>query len=232
MIRMAVIFASALWFSAVLSAAEENSAFKTQKEKVGYSIGMDIGNHVKGIADEIELEALVKGLRDALSAAKPLMTQAEIQETMMAFQTAQQEKAGKPMDKALGDKNMKDGEAFLAENKKKEGVITLPSGLQYKVIKDGTGDIPKATDTVVTNYQGTLIDGTEFDSSYKRGEPATFPVNRVIPGWVEALQLMKTGSKWQLFIPSKLAYGPQAMGPKIGPNSALIFDIELLSIQK
>jgi len=131
----------------------------------------------------------------------------------------------------LADKNQKEGEVFLAENKKKKGVITLPSGLQYQVIKEGTGKIPKATDTVTTHYRGTLIDGTEFDSSYKRGEPASFPVNGVIKGWTEALQLMKVGSKWQLFIPSNLAYGPQGAGQAIGPNATLIFEIELLSIK-
>jgi FKBP-type peptidyl-prolyl cis-trans isomerase FklB len=133
--------------------------------------------------------------------------------------------------KAQGEKNKKEGEAFLAENKKKEGVKTLPSGLQYKVIKEGTGKSPKATDKVSTHYRGTLIDGTEFDSSYKRGQPATFPVNGVIPGWTEALQLMKVGSKWQLFIPSKLAYGERGAPPVIGPYSVLIFTVELLAIK-
>jgi len=133
-------------------------------------------------------------------------------------------------NKVLGEKNKKEGEAFLAENKKKEGVKTLPSGLQYRVIKEGTGKSPKAADTVVCNYRGTLIDGTEFDSSYKRGEPATFPLNQIIPGWTEALQLMKEGAKWQLFIPANLAYGEQSTGI-IGPNSVLIFEIELISVK-
>jgi FKBP-type peptidyl-prolyl cis-trans isomerase FklB len=135
------------------------------------------------------------------------------------------------MAQQLADKNQKEGEVFLAENKKKKGVVTLPSGLQYHVITAGTGKIPKATDTVTTHYRGTLIDGTEFDSSYKRGEPASFPVNGVIKGWTEALQLMKVGSKWQLFIPSNLAYGPQGAGQVIGPSATLIFEIELLSIK-
>jgi FKBP-type peptidyl-prolyl cis-trans isomerase len=133
--------------------------------------------------------------------------------------------------KAAGDKNLKEGDDFLTANGKKEGVKTLPSGLQYKVIKSGTGRSPKATDTVKVHYNGTLTDGTVFDSSVQRGEPATFPVNQVIPGWTEALQLMKEGDKWQLYIPSKLAYGEQGAGGKIGPNSALIFDVELLSIE-
>jgi FKBP-type peptidyl-prolyl cis-trans isomerase FklB len=135
------------------------------------------------------------------------------------------------MVKQHADKNQKEGEVFLAENKKKKGVVTLPSGLQYRVITAGTGKIPKVTDTVTTHYRGTLIDGTEFDSSYKRGEPASFPVNGVVKGWTEALQLMKVGSKWQLFIPSNLAYGPQGAGQVIGPNATLIFEIELLSIK-
>jgi FKBP-type peptidyl-prolyl cis-trans isomerase FklB len=136
------------------------------------------------------------------------------------------------MVKKLGEKNKVEGEAFLAENKKKEGVITLPSGLQYKVIKAGTGKKPKATDTVTVHYQGTLTDGKEFDSSYRRGQPVTFPVNGVIPGWTEALQLMEEGAKWQVFIPSSLAYGDRGAGRDIGPHATLIFEIELVSIQE
>jgi len=134
--------------------------------------------------------------------------------------------------KKLGEKNRKEGEAFLAANKKKEGVKTLASGLQYKVIKPGTGKKPKSTDTVTTHYRGTLIDGTEFDSSYNRGQPATFPVHGVIPGWTEALQLMEEGAKWQLFIPSKLGYGERGAGQAIGPNATLIFEVELVSVQE
>jgi FKBP-type peptidyl-prolyl cis-trans isomerase FklB len=134
--------------------------------------------------------------------------------------------------KMAGEKNQKEGEAFLAENKKKEGVITLPSGLQYKVIKAGSGNKPKATDTVTVHYQGTLVNGTEFDSSYRRGQPVSFPVNGVIPGWTEALQLMEAGAKWQIVIPSNLAYGDRGAGPQIGPNATLIFEIELISIQE
>lgn len=150
-------------------------------------------------------------------------TMANFRKEMMAKQQAQM--------KTKGEKNKKEGDAFLAENKDKKGIVSLPSGLQYKVIKEGEGDTPKATDKVTVHYRGTLIDGTEFDSSYGRGEPATFPVNGVIPGWTEALQLMNAGSKWQLFIPSKLAYGERGAGGKIGPNSTLIFDVELISIQ-
>ncbi|MCJ7833279.1 MAG: FKBP-type peptidyl-prolyl cis-trans isomerase, partial [Deltaproteobacteria bacterium] len=170
-----------------------------------------------------------KGFKDALSGAKPLLSEEEMRTVMTAFQKEISEKQAEKT-KVLGEKNKKEGETFLAENKKKEGVKILTSGLQYKVVKEGTGKKPKATDKVTTHYQGTLIDGTEFDSSYKRGEPAAFPVNGVIPGWTEALQLMKVGSKWQLFVPSKLAYGERGAGPKIGPNAVLIFTVELLSI--
>jgi FKBP-type peptidyl-prolyl cis-trans isomerase FklB len=159
------------------------------------------------------------------------MTEQEVNETLTAFQkemAAQQAER----NKILVEKNKKEGEIFLAENKKKEGVVTLPSGLQYKVIKEGTGETPKLTDTVTVNYSGTLIEGTEFDSSYRRGQPATFPVKGVIAGWTEALQLMKVGSKWQLFIPSNLAYGERGAGRDIGPNTTLIFDVELLSIKE
>jgi FKBP-type peptidyl-prolyl cis-trans isomerase FklB len=159
------------------------------------------------------------------------LSEQEIRETMAVFQKemmARQEE----LSKKLGEKNKKEGDVFLAENKKKDGVKTLPSGLQYKVVKAGTGKKPKLTDTVTTHYRGTLIDGTEFDSSYRRGQPATFPVNGVIPGWTEALQLMEEGAKWELFIPSNLAYGERGAGRDIGPHATLIFDIELITIQE
>lgn len=201
--------------------AEEKLVLKNQKEKVSYIIGTNIGSNLKRQLIDIDPTILVKGIQAGLSGAKPLLTEQEIQETMIAFQ------------KELMEKYKKQGEDFLAENKKKEGVKTLPSGLQYKVIKAGTGKKPKLTDTVTVNYRGTLIDGTEFDSSYKRGQPATFQVNGVIPGWTEALQLMEQGAKWQLFIPSNLAYGERgAPGGAIGPNATLIFEIELISIQE
>ncbi|MFO0752095.1 MAG: FKBP-type peptidyl-prolyl cis-trans isomerase [Thermodesulfovibrionales bacterium] len=210
--------------------ADEQAVLKNQKEKVSYSIGLDIGKNMKKQSIDIDPDALAKGLKDALSDSKPLLSDKEIQDTMTAFQ---KELAAKQEDrtKKLGEKNKKEGEAFLAANKKKEGVKTTASGLQYKVIKAGTGKTPKATDTVTVHYRGTLIDGTEFDSSQKRGQPASFPVNGVIPGWTEALQMMKTGSKWQLFIPSNLAYGERGAGPLIGPNAVLLFEVELLSVK-
>jgi len=207
--------------------AQETLVLKNQKDKVSYIIGMDIGNNLKKQSIDVDPNILVKGVKDALSGAKPLLTEQEIQETMTAFQkemAAKQEQVAK--------KNKAEGEAFLGENKKKEGVKTLPSGLQYKVIKAGTGKKPKSNETVTVHYRGTLIDGTEFDSSYKRGQPVSFPVSGVIPGWTEALQLMEEGAKWQLFIPSNIAYGERGAGGVIGPNATLIFEVELVSIQE
>lgn len=201
--------------------AQEKLVLKNQKEKVSYIIGMNIGTNFKKQLIDIDPSILAKGIQGALSGTKPLLTEQEIQETMVAFQ------------KELMEKHKKQGENFLAENKKKEGVKTLPSGLQYKVIKAGTGKKPKLDDTVAVHYRGTLIDGTEFDSSYRRGQPATFQVSGVIPGWTEALQLMEQGAKWQLFIPSNLAYGERGTpGGQIGPNATLIFEVELISIQE
>ena len=211
--------------------AGENLVLKNQKDKLSYIIGVDIGKNLKNQSIDIDPEILARGIKDAVTGKKTLMTEQEIQETTAAFQkemTAKQEERAKKM----GEKNKKEGEAFLAENKQREGVRTLPSGLQYKVIKEGTGKKPKLTDTVVTHYRGTLIDGTEFDSSYRRGKAAAFPVNGVIPGWVEALQLMAEGSKWQLFVPPNLAYGERGAGRDIGSNATLIFEIELISIQE
>ena len=210
--------------------AEEKKALQTTKEKQGYSIGVDMGNRLKSNALDIDTDSLAQGLKDALSGGKLLLTEQEMKETLAGLQKELMEKQAE-RTKQIAEKNKKEGEAFLAANKTKEGVKTLPSGLQYKVIKEGTGKTPKAEDTVVTNYRGTLTDGTEFDSSYKRGQPATFPVKGVIPGWTEALQLMKEGSKWELFIPSNLAYGERGAGNVIGPNATLIFEIELISVK-
>lgn len=210
--------------------AAEKTALKTEKDKISYSIGLNIGSNLKRDSIDIDEDALTKGIKDGLSGSKPLLTEKEVQETMQAFQKTMMAKQAEKM-KTMAEKNKKEGEAFLAENKKKEGVKTTSSGLQYKVIKEGTGKMPKATDTVTVNYRGTLIDGTEFDSSYKRNEPTTFPVNGVIPGWTEALQMMKTGSKYQLFIPANLAYGDRGAGQQIGPGATLIFEVELISVK-
>ena len=224
----------AVTLSTVLVAGCANAGgdtmLKNEKDKVSYSIGLNIGGNFKSQSVDINTDVLLKGIKDALSGSKPLMTEKEIQETMTAFQKEMTAKHGE-QTKVLAETNKKEGEAFLAANKGKEGVKTTSSGLQYKIIKDGNGQTPKATDTVTVNYSGTLIDGTEFDSSYKRGEPASFPLNGVIPGWTEALQMMKVGSKWQLFLPSAIAYGERGQGRVIGPNAALIFEVELLSVK-
>jgi FKBP-type peptidyl-prolyl cis-trans isomerase FklB len=181
---------------------------------------------------DIDTAILLRGLRDALSGGKTLMTDDEVKAAMIALQADLRKKAEAKMA-IEGEGNKKAGDAFLAANKSKEGVTTLPDGLQYKILTAGTGPKPTAADTVVCNYKGTLLDGTEFDSSYKRGQPATFPVGQVIKGWTEVLQMMPVGSKWEVFIPSDLAYGPQGprQGGPIGPNATLVFEIELMSIQ-
>ena len=210
--------------------AEEKSALKDPKDKVSYSIGLDIGTTLKKQNIDVNTDTLFTGLKDALSGAKPKMTEEEMKETMMNFSKELRDKQQKTMEEAT-QKNAAAGAKFLEENKKKPGVKTTASGLQYKVLKEGSGPSPKETDTVVTNYRGTLINGTEFDSSYKRNEPVTFPVNGVIKGWTEALQLMKKGSKYELFVPAELAYGPRGAGQDIGPNETLIFEVELLDIK-
>lgn len=211
--------------------AQDKLDLKDPKQRASYSIGADIGANFKRQDLEIDPKAMAAGLADAV-AGKTALTDAEMKETLNNFRKEMMAKM-EVKQKTDGAKNIKEGEAFLAANAKKEGVKTLPSGLQYKVLKSGTGKTPKATDTVKVHYHGTLIDGTVFDSSVDRGEPATFPVTGVIPGWVEALQLMKEGDKWQLTIPSKLAYADHgAPGGKIGPNSVLVFEVELISIEK
>jgi FKBP-type peptidyl-prolyl cis-trans isomerase FklB len=207
--------------------AGETISLKEQKEKVSYSIGVSIGKSVKRDSIDVNPDLIVQGIKDVLAGGKMLLTDEEM---VQAFTALQQDLVVKQTEakKELAAKNLKEGEQFLTENAKKEGVVTRPSGLQYKVIKDGTGKKAKPTDTVTVHYRGTMIDGTEFDSSYKRNEPANLPVEGIVPGWAEGLSLMKVGSKWQLFIPSKLAYGEEGAGDAIGPNVTLIFDVELL----
>jgi FKBP-type peptidyl-prolyl cis-trans isomerase FklB len=204
---------------------EKSPQLKDQKDKVSYSLGLNIGFNLGRQNISINPDALTAGIKDAI-AGKPQLTTDQVKETMAAFEKDMMEK-----QKAAGEKNAAEGTKFLEENKKKEGIKTTASGLQYKAIKDGTGAQPKGNDTVTVNYRGTLINGTEFDSSYKRGQPATFPLNGVIKGWTEGLQLMKTGSKYQFFVPANLAYGDRALGPDIAPNSTLIFDVELLGVK-
>ncbi len=205
-------------------------ALTTQKDKFSYALGMNLGASLHKQAVPVDPNILARGLKDVLAGGKTAMTEDQAKATLMAVQAEMRKKQEEQMQIA-GAAGKKEGEAFLAANKSKEGVVTLPSGLQYKILTQGTGPKPTAADSVVCNYRGTLINGTEFDSSYKRGEPATFPVSGVIKGWTEALQLMPVGSKWQLFVPSDLAYGERSPAPQIGPDSMLIFEVELLSIK-
>lgn len=215
---------------AVQASAEEAPALKTEKDKMSYGVGAEAGRNFKRLGVEIDPDFLVRGLRDALSGEKLLMTDEEIRAAMTAYQAEARQKQAQAA-RLAAENNKKAGDAFLADNKTKEGVVTLPSGLQYKILKAGDGKTPTEADTVECNYRGTLINGTEFDSSYRRGQPATFKVTGVIAGWREALKLMPVGSKWQLFIPPQLAYGERGAGRDIGPNATLIFEIELLAIK-
>jgi FKBP-type peptidyl-prolyl cis-trans isomerase FklB len=220
-----IVIVSASLFAFPLFGQDKSPQLKDQKDKVSYSIGMQIGFNLGRQKVDVNPDILAAGIKDAI-AGKPQLTTEQVKDIMAQFEKDIEQK-----QKELGEKNKTEGAKYLEENKKKPGIKTTASGLQYKVIKDGTGAPPKATDMVTVNYRGTLIDGTEFDSSYKRGQPATFPVNGVIKGWTEALQLMKQGSKYQLFIPSTLAYGERSMGPDIGPNSTLVFEVELQDVK-
>jgi FKBP-type peptidyl-prolyl cis-trans isomerase FklB len=207
---------------------------KTQKDKVSYAVGMNVGKGVaarlKQQSVEVNQAVLLRGMKDALAGGKMLLTEEE-ERTVLTQLTLEARKKQEEQLKLAAEPNKKIGEEYLTANKTKEGVVTLPSGLQYKILTEGTGPKPAAADTVVCNYRGTLISGTEFDSSYKRGQPLSIQVNRVIKGWTEALQLMPVGSKWQLFIPSDLGYGDGGQPPTIGPGATLIFEVELISIQ-
>jgi FKBP-type peptidyl-prolyl cis-trans isomerase FklB len=228
-----IVIVSASLLALPLFGQEKSPQLKDQKDKVSYSIGMNIGFNLSRQKVDINPDILAAGIKDSL-AGKPQLTPDQVKEVMAQF-----EKDMEAKQKQTGEKNKTEGAKFLEDNKKKEGVktknVALPDGktaeLQYKVIKEGTGAKPKATETVSVNYRGTLIDGTEFDSSYKRGQPATFPLNGVIKGWTEGLQLMNTGSKYQFFVPANLAYGERAVSPDIGANATLIFEVELLEIK-
>ena len=207
----------------------------TRKDKFSYALGMNIGAglgaNLKKQSVEVDWNLVSQGLKDANSGAKTRLTEDQAKAVLTEVQNEVRKEQQEKMKQAAAS-NKTEGEAFLAANKNKEGVVALPSGLQYKILTAGTGPKPTASDTVVCNYRGTLINGTEFDSSYKRGQTATFGVGQVIKGWTEALQLMPVGSKWQLFIPSSLAYGERGAGAEIGPHATLIFEVELLSIQE
>jgi len=224
-----IVIVSGMLLIASTVFATEPTVLTTPKDKASYAIGMDMAISLKRNNIDVDPDVLGKAIKDILTDQKALLTDQEAKTILADLQKEMQTKKQEKM-KALGEKNKKESAAFLAENMKKDGVKTLPSGLQYKVITEGNGKTPGETDTVTVQYTGRLVDGTEFDSSYKRGQAATFAVNKVIKGWTEALQLMKEGSKWQLFIPPNLAYGENGGGP-IGPNAALIFDVELVSVQ-
>jgi FKBP-type peptidyl-prolyl cis-trans isomerase FklB len=203
---------------------------KDLKPKISYIIGHSIGKRIEGDQMDLDINNLIKGIQDGLAGAPSQFSSEETAKVLAAFEA--QMKAEEPKRLAqTAEKNKRDGEAFLDANKKKDGVVATNSGLQYKVLKQGTGPSPKPTDQVTVNYKGTLLTGEQFDSSYDRGQPVTFGVKDVIPGWTEALQLMKVGDKWELYIPSNLAYGPRGAGAEIGPNSTLIFEVELLGVQ-
>jgi FKBP-type peptidyl-prolyl cis-trans isomerase FklB len=204
---------------------------KTDQEKFSYALGMRMGANFKKQGVAVNPAILERGVKDAMGGGKTLLTEEQAQTALMQIQNELRQKQQQKMQ-AEGADNKKQGDAFLAENKTKDGVKTLPSGLQYKILTEGTGPKPTASDTVECNYRGTLIDGKEFDSSAKHGGPATFPVGGVIKGWTEALQMMPVGSKWQLFIPSDLAYGERGAGQDIGPDATLIFEVELVSIKQ
>ena len=224
---MILAAAGAVLLVGSLRAEDAKPALANQKQKASYAIGMNIGSSFKKQTVEVDLESLVKGLKDGISGGTALLTEKEITEVMEIFQKDMMAKQA-----AKADVAKKAGVEFLEANKKKDGVKTTSSGLQYKVIKEGTGPKPKESDTVKVNYRGTLPDGTEFDSSYKRNEPATFPLNGVIRAWTEGLQLMPVGSKYELYVPSELGYGAGGAGGSIPPNSTLIFEVELISIEK
>jgi FKBP-type peptidyl-prolyl cis-trans isomerase FklB len=228
--------------SAQKKSDKSSAGLKTQKDKmsyvVGYDLGSKIGSDIKKQELDFAIDAFLRGMKEAINGTKAALPDSEMTSAMMAFQQKMMEKSQAMKEKqqaemkGLSDKNLKEGQDFLAANAKKDSVKVLPSGLQYKVLVEGKGEQPTAKDTVVTHYRGSLIDGKVFDESYSRGEPITFPVSGVIKGWTEALQLMKTGSKWELYIPASLAYGERGAGQMIGPNSTLVFTVELLQVKK
>ena len=200
------------------------------EERAGYALGVDIGNNIKPLQDHIDLDALVDGLRDVMNEREPQISPAEVRQAVQAVEMRARESEAERRGEHMAT-NLDEGQAFLADNKTKDGVVETPSGLQYMVLTEGDGPSPSATDRVTVHYEGKLLDGTVFDSSYERGEPATFPLNGVIAGWTEGVQLMAVGSKFRFFIPANLAYGERGSGRDIGPNATLIFEVELLAIE-
>lgn len=224
------LFAGALLATGIYNInihAADEKPLASQKEKSSYAVGINVGKGFKSDLIELDMESFIRGFKDAMAGAKPALSDAEFEQALLALR---EDISRKTDERAAGNK--KTGQEFLAKNKTAKGVKTTESGLQYIVEKEGAGPSPKATDTVKVHYRGTLLDGTEFDSSYKRNEPATFPVNQVIKGWTEALQKMKVGGKWKVFIPSELAYGEGGQAPVIPPSAVLVFEIELLGIEE
>lgn len=223
------VLAALIAFSVPATAMAQDEGGADSGE-VSYILGYNLGNNLNSDPFEVDIDRFIKGFRDAMEGAEAEFSEAQMQEIMMKFQQEMLAQEQERMEQASGE-NAQKGAAFLEENKQREGVKTTDSGLQYEVIEQGEGPKPEAGDTVTVHYTGTLLDGTKFDSSRDRGQPATFPVQGVIPGWTEALQLMPVGSKWKLFIPSELAYGQRGAGGVIGPNQTLIFDVELMAIE-
>ncbi|WP_455200826.1 FKBP-type peptidyl-prolyl cis-trans isomerase [Kaarinaea lacus] len=226
-LRTTLLLSCVIAIASLASFSVTAAELKSNKQKYSYAIGFQIGSNLKREGADVDVQAIAQGIKDVLTDAKLSVSMEDMQAAVLEMQKEQQAKR-----QARGDKAKKAGEEYLAKNKKEKGVKELPSGIQYKVIKEGKGSKPKATDTIVAHYKGTLINGTEFDSSYGRGQPATFAVNQVIQGWQQILPLMPTGSKWKVVIPSDLAYGPRGAGANIGPNETLIFEVELLEIKK
>ncbi len=238
MMRSVLIIAVALVSTA--ATAQETPVPKTKKDKISYSMGVDLGNQLRKSSVEVDPAIFEQGLKDALSGGKTLMTEEEIHKVLLDFGAEMKRKEfnrrrgdvdSDVETKLLAADNALKGNAFLAANKKKDGVVALPSGLQYKILKAAEGKKPTDDDTVVFQYKGTFIDGREFDSTYRTGKPVTRAIKAVLPGWKEALKLMPVGSKYQLFIPPSLAYGEAGSGTGIGPNTTLIFEVELLEIK-
>ncbi len=224
-------------FACSADVPEQKPDAGNQTDSISYTIGLDMASNFKKMGVEINPDVFSKGFKDGITEAEPALSEEEMQKAKDAFQKERQEKQKAMMaeqQKKMAEqaaKNKEEGEKFLAENKEKEGVVTTASGLQYIVLKEGKGEKPKAADTVTVNYKGTLLDGTEFDSSYKRGKPASFPLNGVIEGWTEGLQLMSPGAQYRFFIPSDMAYGKRGGGKAIGPDATLIFEVELLEVK-
>ncbi|HHT0593796.1 TPA: FKBP-type peptidyl-prolyl cis-trans isomerase N-terminal domain-containing protein [Legionella anisa] len=229
--KMKLVTAAVMGLAMSTVMAADATSLVTDKDKLSYSIGADLGKNFKNQGIDINPDALAKGMQDGMSGAQLILTEQQMKDVLNKFQKELMAKRSAEFNKKA-EENKSKGDSFLSTNKSKSGVVVLPSGLQYKIIEAGTGNKPGKTDTVTVEYTGTLIDGTVFDSTEKTGKPATFQVSQVIPGWTEALQLMPAGSTWEIYVPSDLAYGPRSVGGPIGPNETLIFKIHLISVKK